>query len=65
MVRIWKKVGYKLLLGKQSILTNDMSFSWKTVKSEVCVYVNGMNTKPFSVSVGLQQGCVLSLLFIV
>ena len=34
-------------------------------QSEVCVRVNGMKTKPFSVSVGLGQGCVLSpLLFI-
>ena len=29
-------------------------------QSEVCVCVNGMRTKPFNVSVGLQQGCVLS-----
>ena len=35
-------------------------------QSEVCVRVNGMKTKPFSVSVGLRQGCVLSpLLFII
>ena len=34
-------------------------------QSEVCVRVNGMETIFFSVSVGLQQGCVLSpLLFI-
>ena len=29
-------------------------------QSKVCVRVNGMKIKPFSVSVGLQQGCVLS-----
>ena len=29
-------------------------------QSEVCVRVNGMKTKPFNVSVGLRQGCVLS-----
>ena len=29
-------------------------------QSEVCVRVNGMKTKPFSVSVGLRQSCVLS-----
>ena len=35
-------------------------------KSKVCVRVNGMKIKPFSVSVGLRQGCVLSLfLFII
>ena len=35
-------------------------------QSKVCVHVNRMKTKPFSVSVGLQQGCVLSpLLFII
>ena len=35
-------------------------------QSKVCVCVNGMKTKPFKVSVGLQQGCVLSsLLFII
>ena len=35
-------------------------------QSEVCVYVNDLKTKPFSVSVGLRQGCVLSpLLFII
>ena len=35
-------------------------------QSKVCICVNGMKTKPFSVSVGLQQGCVLSpLLFII
>ena len=34
-------------------------------QSEVCVHVNGMKTKPFSASVGLQQGYVLSLLFII
>ena len=34
-------------------------------QSEVCVHVNEMKTKLFSVSIGLQQGCVLSpLLFI-
>ena len=34
-------------------------------QSEVCVCVNGIKTKPFNVSVGLQQSCVLSpLLFI-
>ena len=33
-------------------------------QSKVCVHVNGMKTKLYSVSVGLQQGCVLSLLFI-
>ena len=34
-------------------------------QSEVCVHVNGIK-KPFSVSVGLRQGCVLSpLLFII
>ena len=34
--------------------------------SEVCVCVNGMKTKSFSVSFGLQQGCVFSpLLFII
>ena len=34
--------------------------------SEVCVRVNGMKTKPFSVSVGIRQGCVLfHLLFII
>ena len=35
-------------------------------QSEVCVCVNGMKTKPFNVSVGLQQDCVLSpFLFII
>ena len=35
-------------------------------QSEVCVHINGMKTKVFNVSVGLQQGCVLSpLLFII
>ena len=35
-------------------------------QSEVCVCVNDMKTKPFSVSVGLRQSCVLSLfLFII
>ena len=34
-------------------------------QSEVCVCVNGMKTKPFSISVRLGQGCVLSLLFII
>ena len=35
-------------------------------QSEVCVRVNGMKTKPFSVNIGLRQGCVLSpLLFII
>ena len=35
-------------------------------QSEVFVRVNGMKTKPFNVSVGLRQGCVLSpLLFII
>ena len=33
-------------------------------QSEVYVFVNGMKTKPFSVSVGLQQGCVLFLFII-
>ena len=34
-------------------------------QSEVCVRINAMKTKPFSVSVGLRQGVVLSpLLFI-
>ena len=34
-------------------------------QSEVCLHVNGMKTKPLNVSIGLQQGCVLSpLLFI-
>ena len=35
-------------------------------QSEDCVCVNDMKIKPFSVSVGLQQGCVLSaLLYII
>ena len=35
-------------------------------QSEVCARVNGIKTKPFSVSVELRQGCVLSgLLFII
>ena len=35
-------------------------------QAEVCVQVNGKQSKPFHVSVGLRQGCVLSpLLFIV
>ena len=35
-------------------------------QSEVCVHVNGIKTKLFSLSVGLQQGCVLfPLLFII
>ena len=35
-------------------------------RPEVCVRVNGKQSKPFHVGVGLQQGCVLSpLLFIV
>ena len=34
-------------------------------QSEVCAQVNGMKTKPFNVSVGLWQGYVLSLLFII
>ena len=35
-------------------------------QSEVCVHVNDIKTKPFSVSVGLRQGFVLSpLLFII
>ena len=35
-------------------------------RSEVCVRVNGKQSKPFHVGVGLRQGCVLpSLLFIV
>ena len=35
-------------------------------KAEICVYVNRMKIKPFSVDVGKQQGCVLSpLLFII
>ena len=34
-------------------------------QSEVCVRVNGMKTKPFNVNVGLQQGCVLSFVFII
>ena len=34
-------------------------------QSEVCVCVNGMKPKPFNVSVGLRQGCVLFLLFII
>ena len=35
-------------------------------QSEVCVLANGMKTKPFSVIVGLRQGCTLSpLLFII
>ena len=29
-------------------------------QSEVCVRVNGMKSKPFSVSVGQRHGCVLS-----
>ena len=34
-------------------------------QSEVCIRVNGMKTKPFSISVGLRRNCVLSpLLFI-
>ena len=34
-------------------------------QTEVCVHVISMKTKPFSVSVGLQQGCIFSpLLFI-
>ena len=31
---------------------------------EVCVHVNGRQSKPFQVRVGLQQGCVLSLFII-
>ena len=34
-------------------------------RSDVCVRVNGMKTKPFSVSVGLRQGCVSSLLLFI
>ena len=32
---------------------------------EICVRVNGMKTKHFSVSVGLRQGCVLSPLWFI
>ena len=34
-------------------------------QSEVCVCVNGMKTKPFNVSAGLRQGCVLSPLLLI
>ena len=35
-------------------------------QSEVCIHVNCMKTKPFSVSVGLLQGCGLfPLLFVI
>ena len=34
-------------------------------QSEVCVRVNGMKKKPFNVSVGLRQGCVLPLLLFI
>ena len=41
------------------------AIKWLYEQSEVCVYVNSMKTKPFRFSVGLRQGCVLFLLFII
>ena len=41
------------------------AIKWLYKQSEVCVCVNSMKTKPFSFSVGLRQGCVLFLLFII
>ena len=34
-------------------------------RPEVCVWVNGKQSKPFHVGVGLRQGCVLSPLLLI
>ena len=61
-----KEVKHVLLILKKHIIAFPTAIKSLYMHSEVCVRVNRATTKPFSVSVGLRQGCSLSpILFLI